>query len=166
MKPKAPRWLTEAFRDGVDERDASAWRKVTNDRAYWSAHPLCFLAQHDPLQRPCSGRLERMHFVNRQRVENALAMVLPITSYRTVSTQGLFADEIARDLILLAAWDSRNGGIACESHHRRLDSHATPELIVPHDALPDHVIEFGRDYGLESELERRYPVSSEREAAA
>jgi hypothetical protein len=44
---KAPRWLTEAFRDGVDERET-----LTFDDGL---APVCWLAQFDRGQRPCEG---------------------------------------------------------------------------------------------------------------
>lgn len=154
-KPKAERWLTEAFRDGVDERDApttiwreSGWGKRVN--------PACWLAQHDPARRPCAGRLERFHFIPRQRVENALGALLPSAGPIIDIPFGTW-DWDPTDVILLAAWDPRNGGIACEQHHRRYDSHLTPALVVPHDALPDHVHEFAEDWGLEDELARKCP---------
>lgn len=60
------------------------------------------------------------------------------------------------DLVELAEWDPRNGGPGCTEHHRRFDSHATPELIVPADQLPAAVIDFIRDWGLEVEAERKF----------
>lgn len=65
--------------------------------------------------------------------------------------------DVRIDLILLAAWDPRNGGIGCVGHHRRFDSHATPTLTVPRSALPDHVEEFAADWGLERQLEDKFP---------
>jgi hypothetical protein len=154
-KPKAPEWLREAFRDGVDERGAIAFRPPPP--AYPGADPLCFLADHDPRRRPCSGRLERFHFISRQRVEHALAALLHETVDSTTGWWILPLD--TRDLILLAAWDARNGGIACEGHHRRFDAHATPTLKVPRVALPSHVLDFVGNWGLDEQVERRFPFS-------
>lgn len=161
-KPKAPRWLTTAFAEGVVElappRPAPA---------YPGALGRCFLAQHDDRRRPCAGRLERIHVISRQRVENAMYGLLPDPALETVTmlhpTQT--RDEVAAELgdvdawhrwhdelILLAAWDPRNGGVACEGHHRRFDSHVTPTLIVHAFDLPEHVIEFAFDYGIEGQL--------------
>lgn len=146
-KSKAPTWLRESFRDGVDERDA-------NELCLPETHPVesnygCWLAQFDPTDGPCAGRLERFHYLSRQRVEHALGALL-------------YNPHIARELVLLAAWDARNGSIGCEGHHRALDSHRVSlpaeQLVVPYDALPDHVIEFAEDWGLESELERKFPT--------
>lgn len=134
-KPKAEAWLRESFATGVYERVAAENRR--------SALP-CWLAQHDPRRRPCSGRGEIFHFIPRQRVENALGALLP--TFPPAWEGPSFTLEDARELILLAAWDPRNGGIGCEHHHRRFDSHATPELSVPLAALPAHVIEFAHDY--------------------
>lgn len=143
MKPKAPRWLTESFAVGIDEREAMAQLDEWTDAQ-------CWLAQFDPTNRRCSGRYERFHYVSRQRVENALRALLPDVSVFS-AYPGVDAD-----LVLLAAWDPRNGGIACEAHHRRFDSHLVPlpseQIVVPYDALPEHVIEFADDYGLEDEL--------------
>lgn len=132
-KPKAERWLTQSFADGVAERD-------------WHS---CWLAQHDPEQRPCEGSAEIFHFVNRQRVENALYPILP----------DHWSSERWWEVIHLACWDPRLGGIACEAHHRRLDSQAMPPLKVPLDALPAHVTDWAQDYGMEAELERRFTAS-------
>jgi DnaJ-class molecular chaperone len=124
--------------------------------------------------------LERFHFVGRQRVENALGALLPAptpcdeckgTGRAFDNIDGMSAILAATPcpacfgtgtydlaaVILLAAWCPRNGGIACVGHHRRLDSAATPSLTVPRAALPAHVEEFAADYGLELELERKFP---------
>jgi hypothetical protein len=144
-KPKAPRWLTESFRDGVDE-------------AYGE---ICILDVLDPLQRPCTGKLERFHWIGRQRVENALGALMPSEPYfeDTIATMtGTLPWSTAVDLILLAAWDPRNGCVACEGHHRRFDGHLTSELKVPWGCLPGRFLDFVYDWGLESELERKFPL--------
>ena len=150
-RPKAPAWLRESFRDGVDEQaQRTAVPRVKPALAAEGFQSIyCWLAQHDPLKRPCEGRLERFHWINRQRVENALGVLLRIQVY-------IGSEEDREYLILLAAWDARNGGIGCEAHHRRFDSHATPSLVVPRSSLPAHVEEFTADWGLELELERRF----------
>jgi hypothetical protein len=129
-RESAPKWLREGFRDGVDEREQQ--RTLA-----------CCLFLHDPAARPCSGRLERLHWIGRQRVRNALWCSLPLPC--------------GPDLILLAEWDPRNGGIACEGHHRRFDRHLTPELVVPRSALPAHVEEFIADWGLELQATDKFP---------
>src|SRR4051794_14592461 len=48
-KRTVPRWLTEGFRDGVDEREAPSGPHDVR------AFPSCWLASHDPRRRPCSG---------------------------------------------------------------------------------------------------------------
>lgn len=148
MKAKAPVWLRESFRDGVDEHEWPSGLPLRLDMS-----PGCWLASLDPEERPCSGRLERFHFIGRQRVEHALGALLP-PGWEVYRAHGAWPDQGA--LILLAAWDSRNGGIACEHHHRRFGSHATPELAVPLDALPSHVHEFIEDWDLQLEAERRF----------
>lgn len=135
-KAKAPGWLRESFKDGIDER---FWEPPIyvgpTQGVYPGANARCQLAYHDPLRRPCSGRLERFHWVNRQRIERAMDALLPRDT--------TFDENMERaGLVLLAAWDSRIGAIACEEHHRRFDNHATPPLIVPYEALPSHVIEW------------------------
>jgi hypothetical protein len=138
-------------------------------------HPkeACWLARHAPEQRICSGRLERFHFIPRQRVEAGMweqlrgAMICcPICGgsgdWRdSGSCEGCFGAGRTRlpfseNLILLAAWDPRNGGISCVGHHRRFDNHATPSLSIPYAVLPRHVVEFVKDWGLEIEAERRF----------
>jgi len=182
-KPKAPRWLTQAFADGVDELERAERRPRP---AYRGACDWCWLAEFDPRHRPCDGPLERFHFVNRQRVEAIMWQHLlearidveepcllcrqtgadprnvlqacpgcdgaKVQTYPTPMTY-----EEVWDLIQLAGWDPRNAGWGCEHHHRRLDGHRTPGLVVPITALPQRVIEFSRDYGTESALGDRFP---------
>lgn len=205
-KPKAPPWLAEAFRDGVDERDGGEdWRGVERARgraAYPGAHPNCWLAHHDPARRPCAGDpshfLERFHFIPRQRVEAAIWEALRgaivdepcptchglgtvIDPTQLAPTPGYHRQRVAcwdcdrvgtfraplvkaevDDLILLAAWDPRNGGLACEQHHRRFDDHQVSlprdRVIVPYSALPPHVVHFAFDYGIDAQL-GRFPAS-------
>ncbi|HET7455419.1 MAG TPA: hypothetical protein VFJ76_07860 [Solirubrobacterales bacterium] len=162
---KAPRELTEAFAQGVDEREALIFDA--------EGPAVCWLAQFDRAQRPCEGRFERFHLIGRQRVEHALGALLPDAVELTVSTQELWklADEKPdmpvptapvdwTEVIHAAAWDCRNGGIGCVLHHRKLDSHLvslpSEELVVPRSALPEHVEEFAADWGLEDELEARF----------
>lgn len=151
-KAKAPRWLTTAFAQGVVElappRPAPAYK---------GALGRCWLAQHDERRRPCSGRFERCHAIPRQRVENALGALLPELPPWWDGGPA-FKPEVRNELILLAAWDPRNAVIGCgEEHHPRWDLKRGPALTVPRDALPGHVIDFAADWGLESQLELRFP---------
>jgi len=123
-KPKAPAWLRESFRDGVDENYSEL---LVADGEICASRRFCYLAHHD--DRPCEGRLERFHYIPRQRVEHALGALLPL---QFVAGLGAYEPDyvvVRRDLILLAAWDPRNGGIACEAHHRRFDGHLTPAFL-------------------------------------
>jgi hypothetical protein len=167
-KPKAPVWLREAFRDGVDAQIASG---VDSAGGLWrpTAGGGCWLAMHDPAKRPCSGPPERFHFIPRQRVENAFGALIP--NYAELVAAGEldpggavdFIDwqTTITDLTLLAAWDSRNGGLGCEHHHRRFDGHAcsprAPKIIVPRAATPYHLRPFVADWGLEHSFEERFP---------
>lgn len=169
-KPKAPTWLREAFRDGVDERvgqgpvDFGAARIVPPAPPYPAANPYCWLAQHDPARRPCSGPIERFHFIPRQRVENALAALLP--TFPPAWEGPSFTLDEAREIVLLAAWDPRNGGLGCEHHHRRFDGHAcsprAPRIVVPQHHLPYHVLAFAVAYGFEEMpwFRDRFPMPS------
>lgn len=156
MKPKAPTWLREAFRDGVDDREEI--ETMTGPRFYG-----CWLAQFDPAHKPCEGKLERFHFLSRQRVESALGLALQCLEEDGPVEHSWYVHPAPDpDIILIAAWDPRNGGIACEAHHRRFDSHLVPlpseQLVVPYDALPEHVIEFAEERGLELQLEEQCPL--------
>lgn len=71
---KAPRWLTQAFVVGVDERQPPGGIRLRPP--YPGAYPACELARHDERRRRCSGRIERFHYVNRQRVETAMKQQL------------------------------------------------------------------------------------------
>jgi hypothetical protein len=164
-KPKAPRWLTESFRAGVDARQAPGGVRLRP--AYPGAYPSCWLAHHDPRRRPCTGPMERFHFVNRQRVEGAMWEQLreamfwepdAIGPHGEYAGMGRCLDRAERDeLILIAAWDDRLGGLGCEGHHRRLDSHLTPALEIVSSALPAHLIDWSEDYGLEQLIAERFP---------
>ena len=101
----------------------------------------CFLAPFDDENRYCFGKWEAFHFFGRQELRNAPALY-----------------GLERDYVELIEWDGRNAGLGCEGHHRRLDRHATPTLILPRIALPDDTEEFVADYGLESLAERRFPL--------
>lgn len=162
MKPKAPRWLTQAFADGVDEEygrpDSPHVQRVPSYPGgfYPGAFGRCFLAQHDERSRPCSGRLERAHLIPRQRVENAMWAMLHDATFSAEYFTCSLNEEIW-SLILLAAWDPRNAVIGCEGHHRRLDNHGTPALVIPAPELPDHMLDFIFDWGLETQAEDRFP---------
>jgi len=101
----------------------------------------CFLAPFDPEERECFGRWEAFHFFGRQEVRNSPALY-----------------GLERDFVELIEWDGRNAGLGCEGHHRRLDRHATPTLVLPSTVLPADVVEFATDYGLESLVDRRFPL--------
>lgn len=155
---KAPRELTEAFKEGVDEREAVAFLD--------EGEVQCWLAQFDPAQRPCEGRFERVHFLNRQRVRHALFALLPDEYLRDpLPGEEMYGPTLVlpdwTETLQSAEWDSRNGGIGCEAHHRRFDKHLvslpSEELVVPRSALPEHVEEFAADWGLEDELDARFP---------
>lgn len=118
----------------------------------------CWLAQHDPEERECEGKLEAFHFVGRQRVRNALGALLgkPTAFGPIETTAWLMSNLDPAELIQLAEWDPRNAGPGCEMHHRRLDAHRMPVLEVPYEALPQQVISFAEDWGLETSLEEKY----------
>lgn len=98
----------------------------------------CFLAAFDA--RPCDGRIEAAHWINRQRIRNSL-----------------WARGLDRDLIELACWDTRLAVPACTHHHRRFDHHATPALVVPRQYVPVEVEQAAQEWGLQVALEQRSP---------
>lgn len=149
-RPTPPRHLTAGFHQA-----GLAWYSAGGVGGPMRLHedgPACWLWQFDPLERPCSGDLEVFHFIGRQRVRHALGAVWPdpLGFY-----EPLLAEEM-RECLELAEWDPRNAGPGCTGHHRRLDSHATPELKIPAEALPLHVLQFIADWGLESDAARRF----------
>lgn len=157
---RVPRWLTEGFAHGVDEREAAT--AVEGHDPYG-----CWLAQFDPLGKPCTDVLQRCHVISRQRVEKVVGEILRGACIEWSEFCEDMSDAERRTLVQLAAWDPRNARIGCTGHHPRFDSHSTPRLYVPFDALPEHVLEFAESWGLEQELERKCPASSPstREAA-
>lgn len=179
-KPKADDWLREAFRDGIDDRHVLSYHRDPKiaatarapRRAYPTAHPDCWLAHHDPKKRPCNfgprGVFERFHFLPRQRVENAMWSTVP-GHMKTTAEVPIDVDWDPTDIILLAAWDPRNGELGCEHHHRRYDGHAdspsAPKIIVPAFALPQHFDEYVADYGLEQQAEDRFASYSDPDRA-
>lgn len=152
--PDAPAWLREGFRDGVDEGVARITERIAMPSPFNppARHPFCWLAKFDPACRPCTGRLERFHFIGRQRVREAFYATLP-TGAQFYAEQLEWGSD-PRDLLALAEWDARNGGMTCEGHHRRFDNHATPDLVVPLIAVPNRTIEFAYDWGIEAQLEK------------
>lgn len=168
-KPKAPAWLCESFRDGVDEAFTAEHGLGLPRPAYPGASPWCWLAQFDPARRPCTEHLERFHFIPRQRVEHALWALLPAEGAWFALEDADAGEDCATwqflgrwDVILLAAWDSRNGGFGCEGHHRRLDKHQVSlpreQILIPYSALPGRVSQFALTFGLEHEMDR-FPSS-------
>jgi hypothetical protein len=111
----------------------------------------CWFSEHVPgeLGR-CDGWIQGAHWIKRQRVESFVRLMGP----HWVDAGRSMWDE---DLPVLAAWDDRNGVAACEAHHARFDAHLMPPLVVPRALVPDHVVEFCNDWGLETALEDRNP---------
>ncbi len=148
-----PAELTEAFREQAFVLFTHFGPEAAGQplRLY-DGGPACWLKQHDPLDRPCSGTLEAFHFIGRQRIRNVLRLQL---------TTGLLADGAidpldVDDLVEQAEWDPRNGGPGCTGHHRRFDNHATPGLQITATALPGPVRAFVLDWGFELEVERKF----------
>lgn len=152
-RPTPPTDLTEAFRETAIDwcRHNGATGPQLPMRLY-DGGPSCWLWGFDPLERPCSGRLEAFHFISRQRIRRILDGLLPTD----VAVDGGFIPIDLSELITLAEWDPRNGGPGCSGHHRRFDSHATPELRVPAEALPRHTLRFIADWGLESAAAQKF----------
>ena len=115
-----------------------------HDHAGWYRNArgkrACWLWQFDDRHHPCSGRLEAIHLLGRQRVRNRLYGLEP-------------------ELVAQAEWDSRNAALGCTHHHRRFDSHATPPLRVPVYALRREALDFVTDWGLESDAEAKFTGS-------
>lgn len=148
---EAPKWLREAFRDGVDDAVAHELAQAPWDEG----QGVCWLRPFDTRRQPCSGKLERFHFIGRQRVRNLLWDALLYAVY--AETQEIFE---TRETIMLAEWDARNGGIGCEGHHRRFDGHAcsarAPKIVIAGGDVPGHVREFACCYGLEMAFAERF----------
>ena len=106
----------------------------------------CWLAQFDEHERPCSGQVEAIHLIGRQRVRNVLVPLFVGVDRADVE-----------DLVELAEWDHRNAMTGCTTHHRPFDSHSTPGLTVPGLALPARFLEFAEERALESDAERKFP---------
>lgn len=132
-----------AHRDAELIELTRVWREVVmfDDRGYPN---YCWFGTREGLVVDfCDGKMEAAHFLKRQRVCKAL--------------EALGFD---RELIQLAEWDPRNGVPACEKHHRRFDGQRMPSLVVPRFMVPEAVELFVADWGLETQLEDRWPERS------
>jgi hypothetical protein len=149
-----PKHLTEAFREEAFVRfthfgpeDGTGY-----PLRLYNGGPACWLKQFDPLDRACSGDLEACHLIGRQRIRNVLRGQLVTDIFATGAIDVLDVD----DLVEQAEWDPRIAAPGCTGHHRRLDSHATPELKLPAQQLLAPHREFILEWGLESEAERKF----------
>jgi hypothetical protein len=149
-----PSHLTETFRE-------EAFRRYTfHGQPGEAGRPLClypggaacWLKQFDPYDKECGGELEACHVIGRQRVRNVLRGLLVPDALNPEAVDVLDVD----DLIELAEWDPRNGVPGCTHHHRRFDSQATPDLRVPAQQLFAPNRAFVLDWGLETEVERKF----------
>lgn len=158
-------------------REMWAIAVLFGDRARWerARPPLpCWFGRCVPGIDGCEGRLEGAHWIKRQRVEGTLChnfqtepTLRSVHRYVKEANRGASLKDMepraadAVDLVLLAAWDPRNGVPACSKHHARFDGHrvdATNELIVWRHEVPAPVESFCTDWGLETALEDRNPA--------
>ncbi len=107
----------------------------------------CFLAQFS--DRPCDGRLVRVHLLPRQLIARALQTRLRGDPYG------------ASAVAIIAATNDKHGWVkACggpmgnAGHHGMLDSSRT--LWIPRHAIPAETEEMAAELGLEWWLEREY----------
>lgn len=113
----------------------------------------CWFGRYMDVDEPCNGPIQGCHFIKRQQVEKTIGARLPayVESVTDLTDWSLTCDEI----VIVAAWDARNGIPGCERHHHHFDFGS---LLVPlelvHRAAPE-VVEFTRWYELEYLLERR-----------
>jgi hypothetical protein len=114
--------------------------------------PACWLKQFDPLDRPCSGDLEVIHLIGRQRISKVLRHQLVTDLWAEGAIDPLDVD----DLVELAEWDIRNGAPGCEGHHRRVAGHLTPTFQIPVRRLFVPAVEFIVEHGFEVEAERKF----------
>lgn len=142
--------------------------------------PLCWFWVNVPGIDECggdygAGRLEAAHWIKRQRVERDVKQLSSAVRFQEIANwEGetlrpetdaemlARAEWILHEMWMHAAWDSRNGVPACERHHRNFDGHRVPlpseQIVVPRLLVPDHVVEFTDDYGLETALEDKHPL--------
>lgn len=127
--------------------------------------PPCWFMLNVPDIDACGGDLgpdhiEAAHWVKRQQVERWVK--LQYGPYAEPAANLLAWQEAREELVALAAWDPRNAVPSCEHHHRNFDAHRVPlpalQIIVPRLLVPEHVIEFITDYGLETALEDKHPL--------
>jgi hypothetical protein len=153
-RPPAPKHLTEAFHQAGLSWYLHGDQAPDHVLRLRDGGPACWLAQFDELDRPCSGRLEVVHLIGRQRIRNILRPLLLTDLWEDGAIDPVDVD----DLVTLAEWDPRNAAPGCEGHHRRFDGHATPALVVPVSALPPDKLAFIGDWGFEVEAARRFAV--------
>jgi hypothetical protein len=158
-------------RDGLKELQRLFYEAVMVGGPYHGEHvlstpllarvpPSCWFQDHIPGLDPCGGdwgpdKLEAAHWIKRQQVERWVKSQYGPYASPAFDLRGWKEDQ--EDIVRLAVWDPRNAVPACEKHHRRFDSQRMPTLVVPRRLVPEHVVEFTDDYGLETALEDRNP---------
>lgn len=140
-------WARAVKIDGDDDHGPNRMKPC------WFAEMRPSLGEHGVDVGPCEGWIEGAHWIKRQRVEAIVDGWIIVEQCR-----GEIHSRWDEDLTLLAAWDPRNGVAACERHHRRFDGHRMPPLVVPRLLVPNHVVEFVNDWGLETALEDKHPL--------
>jgi hypothetical protein len=128
------------------------------------ARPLpCWFSENTPGIDPCEvgpRGIEAAHWIKRQLVERVLKVVMPVGGKFGIPGASGFDRE---ELVVLAAWDSRNAVPSCLKHHSRFDSQRMPPLVIWRHEVPAAVESFTADWGLLTALEDRCPlISSER----
>lgn len=99
----------------------------------------CFFAEHDT--EPCSGVLEAIHWISKQRIRDYL-----------------IGQQLEPDLIVLARWDPRNAELGCVGHHTRFDKTRQPPLELFYEEIPSRVLGFAGDWSLDWSLELDFPA--------
>jgi hypothetical protein len=153
-RPVPPQELTEGFLEKAFSWYHHGGTGGAGDRPMrlFDGGPACWLWQFDMLERPCSGRLEGVHLLGRQQIRHTLRRQLATDAW----AEGAIDPADVDDLVQLAEWDPRNAAAGCTGHHRRFDSHATPELLMPAEALPLQALIFITSWGFEDDAERKF----------
>lgn len=119
----------------------------------------CFLAQFS--DRPCEGRLVRVHLIPQQLLKRELPRGVEWVDdeWRPVARAGRTKGAVYRSVRALCG-DPRSfvpgcgGPMGDSGHHGHLDRART--LRIPRDALPPELEEFAAELRLEWWLEREY----------
>ncbi len=111
----------------------------------------CWLARFDEKERPCAGRTQKAHLLEKQTLKREVR-----------SHAAWIRGEPEWPDGMNGIWDERLWIPACERHHSLFDHHM---IAVPRSALPASTEELAEQLGLGWYLDRRFGIVASSEPA-